>query len=607
MNHTGARASAGPRQARAGRRAAIAAAGAWAIIVGAGLACHPTSSVSFTLDVPSAITSNVAYYEIGAFASGSCSALVTQLPGGLPSSGEAARAVFAPTTSPEPALGNLPRGSYAFAATAKDADCNVLAIGCSEADVGSESSVTVGLTALDSPAVTCSDSTSCVDGECVPPGEGSNDIGAGCSLVLVGAGPLAEALQSTGGEVTSAPAVVVTPSGFLLAYREYDKSMNAARLTLLPVANDASAGAAAQTSLPNRCDTVESDATGLAWNGDHGLAVVSHQLCKDVGLTGEDTVKVDATGATLSGGFSTIQTPAMQTLLLSTGHAVTAEPDGDDFFVAQGITNRAPDTTPPYATISLTDGLNATLAAQYTSPSTVSSSVVASTATLVATGSVGTDGTAGASNVVVPLADAGATDGGADSGAVDAGGSGGTGGTGGPVTGEDGGANQMAYLRVGPPATDLGSLPLVGTWTADWLSLAADASRTYALSGTAGVAELRSVDLGGMASSPLPVQLTGEGDVIFADAALSGDHLFLAVERSGALALVTYDRATTTPKLLRQIDLDKDPRVGTFTDLADGRVAIAASGTRVAIVWTTQKTLLERDPVGGYAVYACAP
>ncbi len=599
MNHLGSRATAGHRQARAGRRAAVAAA----IIVGASFACHPTGNVSFTLGVPSGLTSSVAYYEIGAFASGSCSALVTQLPGGLPSSGETARAVFAPTTSPEPALGNLPRGSYAFAATAKDANCQVLAIGCSEADVGSTSSVTVGLTALESPSATCSDSTSCVDGECVPPGEGSNDIGAGCSLVLVGAGPLAEALQSTGGEVTSAPAVVVTPSGFLLAYREYDQGMNAARLTLLPIANDASAGAAAQTSLPNRCDTVESDATGLAWNGDHGLAVVSHQLCKDVGLTGEDTVQVDATGATQSGGFSTIQTPAMQTLLLSTGHAVAAQPGGDEFFVAQGITNRPPDTTPPYATISLTDGLNASLAAQYASPSTVSSSVVASTATLVAAGSVGTGGTTGASNVV-PLDDAGAT----DSGAVDAGGSGsGSGGTGGTGLGTDGGTDPMAYVRVGPPATDLGSLPLVGTWNADWLSLTVDASRTYAVSGTEGVAELRSVDLGGMASSAFPVQLTGEGEVIFADAAFSGDHLFLAVERSGALALVTYENATTTPKLLRQIDLDKDPRVGIFTDLADGRVAIAASSTRVAVVWTTQKTLLERDPVGGYAVYACAP
>ncbi len=594
MIDSGARAV---RLRRVGQRAAVASA----ILVAGGLACHPTDSVSFTLEVPQGLTTSAAFYEVGAFAGGSCSALLAQLPGGLPSSGETARTVFAPTTSPQPELGDLARGSYAFAATAKDASCQVLAVGCSDVDVGSESSVTVSLTALDSPSPTCTDSTSCVDGQCVPPGEGSNDIGAGCSLTLVGAGPLAEALQSQGGEVTSAPAVVATPGGFLLAYREYDRSMSAAQLTLLPVAPDGSAGAPAQTQLPNRCDVVESDATGLAWNGDQGLAVVSHQLCPDAtGFTsGEDTVRVDATGATMSGGFASIQTPDEQTLLLSTAKAVAAEPGGDEFFVAQGLTNKAPDPTPPYATISLTDGLNATLAAQYGTPSTVSSSVVASTGTLVAAGSVGTDGAAPSSNVVTPFAEAGSPDAAVDSGMR---------GTGGPVGGGDGGTggDQTAYLRVGPPANDLSSLPLVSTWPADWLSLTADASRTYAVSGITGIAELRYADLGGKISDSLQVQLEGDGDVIFADAALQGDHLFLAVERSGALALVAYANATKTPQLYRQVDLDKDPRVGTFTDLADGRIAIAASATRVALVWTTQKTLLERDPVGGYAIYACS-
>jgi hypothetical protein len=39
----------------------------------------------------------------------------------------------------------------------------------------------------------------------------------------------------------------------------------------------------------------------------------------------------------------------------------------------------------------------------------------------------------------------------------------------------------------------------------------------------------------------------------------------------------------------------------------DGRLAIAASDTRVAVVWTTGKTLTQNDAVGGYAVFACTP
>jgi hypothetical protein len=170
----------------------------------------------------------------------------------------------------------------------------------------------------------------------------------------------------------------------------------------------------------------------------------------------------------------------------------------------------------------------------------------------------------------------------------------------------DAGGAEMAFLYSGAPSLGFMSLPLTGQWNASWASVTADANRVFVVSGASGGAELRSVDVGGMASDAIPVALSGDGAVVFSDVALAGDHLFLATARPGALALVAYSNATATPKLIRQIDLDKDPRVGTFTDLADGHVAIAASSTRIAVVWTTQKTLLERDPVGGYAIYACS-
>jgi hypothetical protein len=39
----------------------------------------------------------------------------------------------------------------------------------------------------------------------------------------------------------------------------------------------------------------------------------------------------------------------------------------------------------------------------------------------------------------------------------------------------------------------------------------------------------------------------------------------------------------------------------------DGRVAVAATTSRVAVAWTTAKVLTNNDASGGYAVFACTP
>jgi hypothetical protein len=39
----------------------------------------------------------------------------------------------------------------------------------------------------------------------------------------------------------------------------------------------------------------------------------------------------------------------------------------------------------------------------------------------------------------------------------------------------------------------------------------------------------------------------------------------------------------------------------------DGRVAVAMSDTQLLVVWLTATDLGPDDPVGGYALYACAP
>jgi hypothetical protein len=40
-------------------------------------------------------------------------------------------------------------------------------------------------------------------------------------------------------------------------------------------------------------------------------------------------------------------------------------------------------------------------------------------------------------------------------------------------------------------------------------------------------------------------------------------------------------------------------------DVRNGRIAVAATDTRVALVWLTARQLTANDPSGGYAVFAC--
>jgi hypothetical protein len=49
----------------------------------------------------------------------------------------------------------------------------------------------------------------------------------------------------------------------------------------------------------------------------------------------------------------------------------------------------------------------------------------------------------------------------------------------------------------------------------------------------------------------------------------------------------------------------RQTRISGISTVRDGSVAVAASDTRVAVVWTTAKVLGQNDAAGGYAVFAC--
>ena len=98
----------------------------------------------------------------------------------------------------------------------------------------------------------------------------------------------------------------------------------------------------------------------------------------------------------------------------------------------------------------------------------------------------------------------------------------------------------------------------------------------------------------------------GLGKVLFADVAIAKDRVFFAVEKAGEISLVAYANATTIPTPLREVTFSREPRIPTVANVRDGRVAVAATETRVAVAWTTARVLTSNDAAGGYAVFACA-
>ncbi len=72
----------------------------------------------------------------------------------------AAHIAFGANDPNPPGIGDLPRGTYAFAAAAKAADCGVIGVGCAVVDVSSSSGVSITLHANDPPTGACASARS---------------------------------------------------------------------------------------------------------------------------------------------------------------------------------------------------------------------------------------------------------------------------------------------------------------------------------------------------------------------------------------------------------------------------------------------------------------
>lgn len=530
-----------------------------------------SGSVAFDVTVPRSVLDAAEWIEVGAFRSTSCGSLGPMLAAGIPEQGYTSRVAFR-VKDGAPSFGDLPRGNYAFGVVARGSDCTVLATGCTEANIADASRVAVQLTASPETRGTCSSDATCRAARCVP------TIGAGCSLQLVGAGPLANPLKEAG-TLISAPAIAPTRNGFLIAYREVDGEEEGGRLTVLPI--DAQGGALQPTrrSLYKRCaGSDEADGAAIALRGEKGWVAISRfpgECNNNDG--GVELWEIDTSDPklVLQAGLSSIPGASVH---LSRAHAITALPGS--FLLGFVQTDAKLARATPFDTYLLPDSGAVTVAS-----GAVDSWVAASDSTLA---------------VLVLGGESGqpAADGGAD---------------GGTPPPEPGDPSLMLRLHAQPVASPLDALPEAASFAGTWGALAIRGGRILVVSDgeeASAPVVLQAFD-SVTASAPQLVEAyafatEGLGKVNYADVAFQGDRAFVAVERTGSISLVGFANATTSPTQFVELPFGREPRLASGVQpVRDGRIAIAASSSRVAVAWTTAKTLTANDPTGGYAVFAC--
>ena len=554
-------------------------------IVGPG--CKRKPDVGLDITVPNDVVPYVVWFEVGAYRDARCEAVAPMLTNGVPE-GAATRIAFRRDEPQSPRFGDLATGKYAFAAVARAEDCAVLATGCVEAEMGSSDTVSINMATTDPPSGACGLGAACQAARCVPANDNADpSVGAHCSLELLGAGPLANPVGG-GGTLVSAPAIATTPSGFVIAYREIDPNGASARVTVLPV--DPAGGALSPTRplLKGRCaNSDETDGIGLMTNGSDGQIILARSACG--GRPGlEMLMFTSKPEITILPKFVSSDSPTAQKVTLAGGHVAATRAGGSVVVFTEDGASRIATviTKDPDAGVAAPSG-------SYGGTSGVTGAWVAASDKVLAVLAAGPN-----VPVVTPL------DGGAEAG-----------GGGGGGTGEEGPTLSLIMAPATTAANDFSvadakpSPPI--TFPGIWGAVAALGSRVLVVSDGGGPGRsisYRAFDLGKTAPAETNgFSVEGAGVPTTADVTMLGDKAYFAVLKPGAVSLHVYANASTTPTPLREVLFFKEPRISGVTTVRDGRVAVAATATRVAVAWTTAKVLTNNDSTGGYAVFACTP
>lgn len=518
-----------------------------------GSACEATRDVGLTIGLPSAIRETTAWFEVGAFKNAKCSAVEPMLGNGIPE-GAAARLAFQPKEGAPASFGDIPNASYAFAAVARSSDCSVLARGCVDAEVDDIDTVRIVLNPSDGESGKCPAGASCLAGRCAPANRNDDpSVGANCSLELVGSGPLTT--PAGPGSVISAPAIAATPTGFFIAYREV--SGNGANINILPIDFAGGAAPPLRPRLQNPCLTSdETDGVGLVFDGDDGMVALAKSPCgaapelQLLNFTSKLTVGRLLVSAPTTGQRVTMGAAHPAAVRRGKSHVVVYSEQGTAKIAAldkdRGIVG-------PNGTFGGTQD--------------VTDAWVATSASALAL-------LAARSGTLALLV----TD-----------------------------VNREITEFDAANGTPNAPFEFPGAWG----SLAAVGGRVIVLSdgdGPGRSVSYRTFDLNRPEPGPVETNgfsIEGSGKVTAGDVALVGDRAYFAVLRRGAVALHVYDHATTKPQPLHSVSFAHEARISGVNTVQDGRVAVAANESRVAVVWTTNKVLQRNDTTGWYAVFAC--
>jgi hypothetical protein len=559
------------------------------VVAACGASCKSSKEISFDITVPNSLLDTAAWFEVGAFKDASCGALLPLLSGGIPD-GAVKRVAFRRDAKESPRVGDLPRASYAFAAVTRADDCSIIATGCKEADVGDIDSVEVQMREVDTPVGACGVGASCQAARCVPANDNSDpSVGAGCSLELLGSGPLANPVGG-GGTLVSAPAIAATANGgFIVVYREVDPNGAGARLTILPLDSGGGAPDPIRPGLPGRCaNSDETDGIGIALRGDDGMISLARAPCG--GKPALELLNFKATPEV--GSFLVSPSPNDTRVLLSPAKPVAARTTGNVVVYTEGGIARIANLDVKNGVTGVSTAQNPTLGTFGGATSGLTDAWVAANDKILALLAAGKgDLTTG------PPLDAG-TEGGTTT--VDAG----------------GGDESTLRLLLLPASTVLTDLDAAQnrprspvTFPGTIGSLAATGARVLVISDGGGPgrsATFRAFDLNkDQPAITNGFSVDGQGAVTGVDAAVQGDRAYFVAMKPGQIALQVYGSATTTPTPLRNVSFRREPRISGVDTVRDGRIAVAATEKRVAVAWTTAKVLNNNDHTGGYAIFAC--
>ena len=556
----------------------------------AGEACAGKKDVSLEIQLDKGLVGDVVWFEVGAFRDSSCAAVSPMLADGLPQTASA-RVAFRRDAPATPTFGDLDRGKYAFAAVARAEDCGVLATACSEVDVASSSSVSLNMRATDAPTGACGKGAVCQAARCVPASDNQDpSVGTQCSLELLGAGPLALSLGA--GASLSAPAISSTPSGFIIAYKEIDSSGATARITALPIDPAGGALTPGTAALKGRCATDETDGVGLVLNGADGKIILARSACG--AKPALEVLSFSTTPeATINQTFLPAESSTVQKFALSNAH-VSATRAGSNVVVY------TEDGAAKIASVLPGAAIDLKAAGTFGGTVGITGAWVATSDKVLAALAAGPPSSS------EPIPDGG-LDGSNEGGASSSGGAGG-----------GGDATPTLSLVMVPPDTAANAFdanaalpraPL--TFPGLWGAVAALGSRVIVVSDGGGPRSVsyRTFDLGRTdVGDSNGFSVEGGGVVTTADVTMIDNKVYFAALKPGGVSLHVFANATTVPIPLREIAFAKEPRIPSVAGVRDtGRVAVAATSSRVAVAWTTAKTLTNNDSTGGYAVFACTP